>query len=99
MINVNEGTLGVSVDKVSWLDCALGRFHNGTISLPKDVSQEYCDQQRGLVRRYKENNKGIMVGYYQKVGADHFADARCYNEIALPITASLVTNEDIKVFL
>jgi len=99
MINVDDDAMKVSIDKVAWLDAALGRFHNNSISLPKDISIEYCDQQRGLVRRYKENNAGKMVGYYQKVAADHFADARCYNEIALPIAASLIINEDIKVFL
>lgn len=99
MINFNENEHQVSVDKTAWLDVALNRFHNDTIILPKDISLEYCEQQRGLVRRYKENNAGRMVGYYQKVGADHFADARCYNEIALPCAASFTTNEDIKVFL
>jgi hypothetical protein len=98
MINIKE-TDEVSVDKVSWLDVALNRFHNKSISLPKDIDQEYCEHQRGLVRRYRKNNNGNTVGYYQKVGPDHLADARCYNEIALPIAASFATNEDIKIFL
>jgi len=101
MINIKEGEDAhqVSVDKTSWLDVALNRFHNGSISLPKDIETEYCEHQRGLVRRYKKNASGNTVGYYQKVGADHFADTRCYNEIALPIAASFTTNEDIKIFL
>jgi hypothetical protein len=98
-VDKDDAAHKVNVDKVSWLDAALGRFHNGTISIPKDISKEYCEHQRGLVRRYKQNNSGQTVSYYQKVGADHLADARCYNEIALPILASFVTNEDIKVFL
>ena len=101
MININsdDDSHQVSVDKTSWLDVALNRFHNGSISLPKDIDQEYMNHQRGLVRRYKKNNSGNTVGFYQKVGADHYADARCYNEIALPIAASFATSEDIKIFL
>lgn len=99
MINYNEEIRQISVDKTAWLDVALNRFHNKTIRLPKDISQEYCEHQRGLVRRYKKNNNGNMIGYYQKIGEDHFADARCYAEIALPLAASFTTNEDIKIFL
>jgi hypothetical protein len=101
MINIaeGEGTYQVSVDKTSWLDVALNRFHNNSISLPKDLESEYGQHQRGLVRRYRKNNAGNTVGYYQKVGPDHFADARCYSEIALPVAASFATNEDIKIFL
>jgi len=99
MISIDEEKHQVSVDKTAWLDVALNRFHNNSIAIPKDIQSEYCDQQKGLVRRYKQNNAGRTVGYYQKVGADHFADARCYNEIALPLAASFTTNEDIKVFL
>jgi hypothetical protein len=98
MINIKESD-EVSVDKTSWLDVALNRFHNGSISIPKDMELEYGEHQRGLVRRYRKNNSGNTVGHYQKVGADHFADARCYSEIALPIAASFATNEDIKIFL
>jgi len=101
MINIKDGEDAhqVSVDKTSWIDTALNRFHNRTISLPPDIPNEYCYHQKGLVRRYKKNAAGHTVGYYQKVGPDHYADARCYNEIALPVAASFATNEDIKVFL
>lgn len=101
MINVKDGEDNhqVSVDKTSWLDTALNRFHNNTITLPPDIPEEYCYHQKGLVRRYKTNAAGKTIGYYQKVGPDHYADARCYSEIALPLAASFATNEDIKIFL
>jgi hypothetical protein len=99
MISVNDTENTVSVDKTSWLDVALNRFHNDTIILPQDIPSEYGEQQQGLVRRYKTNNQGKVIGYYHRVGADHYADARCYSEIALPCAASFTTNEDIKVFL
>ncbi len=34
----------ITVDRTSWLDVALNRFHLGTINLPQDTSAEYREQ-------------------------------------------------------
>jgi len=103
MININQddNSHELSVDRTSWLDVALNRFHNQTISLPQNISLEYQDHIKKLVRRYEKDQSGNPVGRYITIGdgADHAAHARCYSEIALPCAASLTTNENIRSFL
>jgi hypothetical protein len=100
-INPDEDLHELSVDRTSWLDTALNRFHNGTISLPRDVSLEYQQHLQKMIRRYTKDRHGNPVGSYLTTGdgADHLAHARCYNEIALPCAAQFVTNENIRSFL
>jgi hypothetical protein len=87
------------VDRTSWLDTALNRFHTRTISLPQDLSGEYKSHIQNIIRHYKRNNAGDSIAEYVHNGDDHFAHARCYSELALPLAASIQTNKDIKVFL
>jgi hypothetical protein len=89
----------ITVDRTSWLDCALGRFHNKTITLPFDTRLEYKTHMKSLIRRHEIDSRGNPTGHYLSVGEDHLGHARCYCEIALPCAAALTTNEDIKVFL
>jgi hypothetical protein len=101
----------VTVDRTSWLDLALGRFHSKTITLPIDTSQQYKDQIKSPVRIYKKDAYGNPVGDYisvskgsqtiedSKNAQDHFAFARLYCEIALPLGACLMTNQNIEKFL
>lgn len=89
----------ITVDRTSWLDLSLGRFHSGTIDLPRDTSGEYIAHATNLVRRYRKDSHDQDVGEYVSVGEDHFAFARTYNEIALPLAASMQTNENIKSYL
>lgn len=100
-INDDEDLHELSVDRTSWLDVSLNRFHNRTISLPRDVSLEYQQHIKKLIRRYTKDASGNPVGSYITTGdgVDHLAHARCYNEIALPCAATLVTNENIRSFL
>jgi hypothetical protein len=95
----NEDEHTMTVDRTSWLDTALNRFHTRTIDLPQDVSKEYKEHIQNIVRHYKRNNAGDPVAEYVHKGDDHFAHARCYSELALPLAASVQTNKDIKVFL
>jgi hypothetical protein len=87
------------VDRTTWLDTALNRFHTRAIDLPQDLSEEYKSHIQNIVRHYKRTNSGDTVAEYVHNGDDHFAHARCYSEIALPLAASIQTNKDIKVFL
>jgi phage terminase large subunit GpA len=113
MIDVKPGSDShtVTVDRTSWMDLALGRFHSKTITLPRDVSQAYRDQIKSPVRIYKKDQYGNPVGDYisvskndkalqdSKNAKDHFAFARLYCEVALPLGACLATGQTVDKFL
>ena len=97
-IDPDENQHKIVVDRTSWLDTALNRFHTKTIVLPQNVSEEYKDHLKNLIRHYRDN-RGDVTSEYVSTGPDHFGHARCYSEIALPLAASLTTNQNIRVFL
>jgi len=84
----------VTVDRTSWLDMSLGRFRNGTITIPKDTTQEYIAHMTALVRMYKKDKNGNPYGVYENAKDDHFAHANNYAEIALQIGASFFSSQD-----
>jgi len=91
----DEHTL--TVDRTSWMDLSLGRFKNRTITVPIDLSKEYKDHIKAPVRIYGEDSNGNPVGKYV-TGTnedDHFAHARNYAEIALPLGANLAQSQNI----
>lgn len=106
-INVSaEETHYVTVDRTSWFDLSLGRFHNGRIMLPADTSFEFKQHMKALAKTYKISKKEEADGkatnpkaVYVKTGSDHFAHALNYAEVALPLAASVATNTDIGKFL
>lgn len=98
-IQINDESSIIRVDRTSWLDLALGRFHTKNISLPKDVPTEYRKHLKGLTRVYDRDANGNPVGKYLKTDEDHYAHARCYAELALPLAASSISNENIENFL
>lgn len=89
----------VTVGRTSWLDMSLGRFHNGTIFLPQDVSTEYKAHIMDPIRVYEKDKTGNLIGRYINRSDDHFAHARNYSEIALPLAVSLQTNRNVESFL
>jgi len=89
----------ITVDRTSWLDVALNRFHIGTIDLPTDTPTEAIDQLQNLIKRYDKDTRGNPTSMYINIGADHFAHARCYSEIALPLGASIHTNQNVRIYL
>lgn len=93
--DINEPS--ISVDRTAWLDLSLGRFRNGTITLPIDTPLEYKDHIKALVRVYKTDKDGQQMGYYDKGenDPDHYAHARNYSEIALPLALSFGTSYNI----
>ena len=102
-IHLGEATdtnneLSVTVDRTSWLDLSLSRFRNQMISLPKDIPREYREHIKALVRVYEKDKDGNPIARYVKAGSedDHFAHARNYSEIALPLAASIAVSSDIK---
>ena len=87
----------VTVDRTSWLDLSLGRVKRKALHLPIDLSLEYKDHIKAPVRVYRKDKNGNQVGSYVTGNeADHFAHARNYAEIALPLAAGLMTSQSIK---
>lgn len=87
-----------TVDRTSWLDLSLGRYHGAKkrIILPIDIDLEYRNHLKALVRVYEKDKDGNPTGRYVKgVVDDHYAHARNYSEIALPLAASLGSSQDI----
>lgn len=89
---LNRDELTVHVDRTSWLDLSQSRFKTGSILVPKDIPREYKKHIMSLVRIYEKDVDGNPVSKYVKENTnseDHFAHARNYSEIALPLAASL----------
>ena len=85
-----------NVDRTCWLDLSLGRIRRNAIQIPQDVSHEWETQVKALVRVYKKDVDDNAVGVYVKGNEDdHFAHARNYAEMALPLGASLVHSYNI----
>lgn len=98
-VTVNKTGFTISVDRTSWLDMSIGRFNSGRISIPGDTLDEYKEHIKAVIRKYDRDHNGNPVGVWVSTGADHFAHARNYAEIALPLAATLTTNRDIESFL
>lgn len=92
---VNEDECIVKVNRTAWLDLTLGRYKTGTTQIPVDTSLEFKTHIKEPVRIYKEDKYGNHYGVYENVKADHFAHADNYSEIALPLAASISSNQDI----
>jgi hypothetical protein len=86
----------MTVDRTSWLDMSFSRFHGNRIRLPVDLSHEYKEHIKAPVRVYEKDGYGNPIGRYV-VGNedDHFAHARNYSELALPLAASISMSYDI----
>jgi len=86
----------VTVDRTSWLDAALTRLRRVSINLPIDTPHEYKEHLKALVRIYEKDKLGNPVGKYVKGNDDdHYAHARCYNEIALGLAAGGGSSQNV----
>jgi hypothetical protein len=90
-----------TVDRTSWLSCTLGRFRTKPprIELPRDLSLEYREHLKALVRTYEKDETGNPTATYKSVSADHYSHSLNYASIALPFAASINTGESIAKFL
>ncbi len=93
-IHVHEAEPTITVDRTSWLDLSLGRYrrsrNDDAIMLPADIDLEYRSHLKALVRVYEKDVDGNPVGKYVKGNDDdHYAHARNYAEIALPLSMSI----------
>lgn len=85
----------LKANRTSWLDLSQGRFRNNAIELPADVSMDYKDHIREPQRVYKKDKWGNPFGIYESAKADHFAFARVYNELALPVAVSAANSQNV----
>lgn len=95
----DDGAPIATCDRTNWLDATLGRFHSDRIQLPVDVSFEFREHMKNLVRTYEKDENNNPKATYMTTGPDHMAHALNYAEIALPLAASIVTGRDIGRFL
>jgi hypothetical protein len=96
----DDGAPLITVDRTNWLSASLGRFRQPRrIMLPRDISLDYREHIKSPVRTYVRDEKGNPVADFVSTGPDHFAHARTYSEIALPLAASVTTGDDIGKFL
>jgi hypothetical protein len=95
-IHVSEAEPTLTVDRTSWLDLSLGRFRAKSIKIPLDFDMEYRTHLKALVRVYQKDPDDNPVGKYLKGNDDdHYAHARNYAEIALPLAVSMGQSTDI----
>jgi hypothetical protein len=73
----------------------MGRFHSDRIALPADLSLEFRDHIKALVRTYEKDTQGNPKAIYLSTGPDHFAHALNYAELALPMAAGVVSGGNI----
>ena len=98
-----------TVDRSNWFSAALGRFREPRrILLPLDVDLEYRDHLKAPVRTYvragvtedpRKRQGDDLIAKYISTSDDHYALARVYSEIALPLAASRSTGQDVSKFL
>lgn len=96
-ITLWSGEPTISVDRTAWLDLSLGRFRNHSISLPKNLPEMYKKHVKAPIRRPEKDKYGNPTARYftgERV-ADHFAHARNYAEIALPLALGVGAVEEI----
>ena len=79
------------------MSCTLGRFKTTPprILLPRDISLEYREHVKNLVRTYEKDNTGNLVATYVNTGPDHFAHSLVYADIALTLAPITAGGEDI----
>lgn len=92
-LTINQQLRTLGVDRTSWLDVALNRFHAKTIELPSNTDQEYKKHIQALVKEDFEDDNGNPMSKYITVGSDndHYAHCRVYSELGLPLLATFPT--------
>lgn len=86
------------VDRSNWLSCTLGRFKTKPprILLPMDITTEYKEHVKALIRTYVKDTHGGLRMVYKNQGPDHYAHSLVYAEIGLPLAASIQTTQELK---
>lgn len=95
----NEDELVLQVNRTIWLDLSQGRYHRKTIILPNDLPKRYPIHISNLIRQQYIVDDNVKSKYTSQTNEDHWAFARVYSEIALPLALSTSEAKDIKAFL
>lgn len=101
-ISINDegdGAPLATVDRTNWLTATLGRFRTQRIDLPADVSLEFREHMKSLVRTYVYDEDKNPVATFVETAPDHYAHGLNYAEIALPLAAAITTGDDVTKFL
>ena len=79
-----HGVPCLTIDRTSFLDMALGRFHQNRISIPANTPGVVTEHLKAPARTYEVDEMGVPRGVYKtSPGADdHFAHAAVYCEVA-----------------
>lgn len=98
---ISKGTSSpsITIDRTSWLDLAMARFHRGKkgIRLPYDLKNEYKEHIENIVKVYSKDADGNAVANYMNGGKDdHYAHARTYAEVALSLAIGKSGNQNIQ---
>ena len=86
----DTGAAMATVDRTNWLSCTLGRFKMNPprLLLPADISLEFREHVKNLVRTYEKDEHGNPEAAYVSTGPDHYAHSLVYAEIALTFVPS-----------
>lgn len=100
-ISEEENAPIAQVDRANWLSCTLGRFkvQPSRILLPRDISLEYREHLKNVVRTYEKDDFGNPQLTYVSTGPDHYTHSLVYAELGLPLAAAITQNQDISKFL
>lgn len=100
-VQTDEAEQVIHANRTYWLDISQNRFRKGRsrIILPKDMDDEVVNHIKTLVRDESKDDDGNIVSKYKSRGPDHYAFARVYSEIALPLAVSIGSSEDIQNLL
>jgi hypothetical protein len=85
------------VDRSNWFSSTLGRFKSDPprIMLPTDVSQEYLEHIKNMVRTYDKDQHGNLQMVYKNLGPDHYAHSLLYAELGLVFATGIQGNDDL----
>lgn len=96
MVQYRRGTVGneiketkderqvscLTVDRTSFMDMALARFHRGRITVPGNIPGVVREHLKAPIRTYDYDEMGLPRAVYKSIADDHFAHAATYCEIA-----------------
>lgn len=86
----------LTLDRTSFLDLSLGRFHRKKLMLPKNISSVFREHSQNLVRTYEKDEMGRPKAVYVSLGADHLAHALTLTEAAHMKSYTKTTGRPIK---
>lgn len=78
----DDGIYTLTVDRTSFLDYSIGRFHKNKVIIPVDTSYIWVDHVMAQSRTYVPDEFGRPKAVYLGTRADHGAHAFAYAEIA-----------------